>query len=87
MKCWGHNGFGQLGSGDPDTDQPQPVDVVGLDESEVVAITAGGEHTCAVLDSGVARCWGHDDYGQLGDGPDWKSTPVDVVGLPGFDTP
>ncbi|MBN1611251.1 MAG: hypothetical protein JW940_31755, partial [Polyangiaceae bacterium] len=31
-----------------------------------VAITAGGGHTCALLDDGSARCWGSNGYGRLG---------------------
>ena len=32
---------------------------------EVVDIAAGARHTCALLSSGVARCWGDDTHGQL----------------------
>ncbi|MEQ9229032.1 MAG: RCC1 domain-containing protein, partial [Parvibaculum sp.] len=30
------------------------------------AISAGGGHTCAVLDTGQLRCWGFGAFGQLG---------------------
>jgi alpha-tubulin suppressor-like RCC1 family protein len=31
-------------------------------------ITAGGFHSCAVLENGTVRCWGGNDTGQLGYG-------------------
>jgi hypothetical protein len=56
VKCWGANDFGQLGDGTK-LHRYLPVDVVGLDE-KVTAISAGGTHTCAVLESGRLKCWG-----------------------------
>ncbi len=32
------------------------------------AITAGGRHTCALSDDGSIRCWGANEFGQLGRG-------------------
>jgi len=82
VKCWGWNGFGQLGDG-TEIDRLSPVDVSGLG-SEVVAIAAGSYHTCALMASGGVKCWGQNEDGQLGDGkPTLESivAPVDVVGL------
>ena len=31
-------------------------------------VSAGNSFTCAILDNGDLKCWGHDYYGQLGDG-------------------
>jgi hypothetical protein len=31
-------------------------------------ITAGTQHTCAILDNGSVSCWGWNIFGQLGDG-------------------
>ena len=79
-KCWGGNEFGELGNG---TTVPSavPVDVVGL-SSGVTVITAGGRQTCVVTSGGAAKCWGHNQVGQLGDGGGYsRSTPVDVAGL------
>ena len=35
--------------------------------NEIQLIAAGYEHTCAILDDGYVKCWGRNDYGQLGD--------------------
>ena len=34
------------------------------EERRAVAITAGAEHACALLDSGEIECWGDDSNGQ-----------------------
>jgi alpha-tubulin suppressor-like RCC1 family protein len=90
-KCWGRNNAGQLGDWTTDTSNI-PVDVNSLpDGSGVTAIAAGGYpgsyhpvgHTCALAAGGGARCWGHNTWGELGDGSGNSShTPVDVVNLP-----
>jgi len=50
--------------------------------AEVTEIALGGYHSCAVLTDGKVKCWGKNDYGQLGDGATTdRTTPVDVSGI------
>lgn len=83
--CWGGNDFGALGDGTVKTERDTPVLVAGLPRA--TAISAGAVHTCALLATGGAMCWGDDTYGELGDGvadggPRSVPTPVAVVGIP-----
>jgi len=84
VKCWGQNSYGQLGVGTTD-DSLSPVTVKnanGADVTDVLAITTGKYHTCALLNSGAVWCWGYNSYGQLGDGTTHdRSSPVAVSGL------
>ena len=59
-------------------DRLTPVDVSGL-ASGVTQITAGGSHSCALLDTDRVKCWGSNGSGQVGDGTNsGRFTPVDV---------
>jgi hypothetical protein len=80
VRCWGENIYGQLGDGTNDRSS-EPKDVVGLD-SGITSISLGYGHTCAITINGEAKCWGKNDYGELGDGTTTRrSSPIDVVGL------
>jgi alpha-tubulin suppressor-like RCC1 family protein len=73
VRCWGYGGGGQLGYGNTndigDNEVPGSVDPVDLGTGrKAVAISAGGDQVCAVLDTGAVRCWGVGDDGQLGYG-------------------
>ena len=74
IRCWGANDVGQLGHGDNtfdrvgDDEVPAGTPTVALGEP-AVAIAAGSEHTCALLESGTrVRCWGNSPDGELGYG-------------------
>jgi alpha-tubulin suppressor-like RCC1 family protein len=80
VKCWGENNQGQLGDGTT-TDRHVPANVLGL-PSGVKSIAAAGVHTCALMSGGALKCWGANDYGELGDGTTTqRNGPVEVSGL------
>lgn len=91
VSCWGSDRGGALGDGfvgDP-LEDPLPDAVAGVDD--VVAVSAGGRHSCAVLVDGSVSCWGSDRAGALGDGAaddaDGDPVPGAVVGLGVSDEP
>lgn len=69
VKCWGESGYGELGLGIT-TDQvkkPKDVAIVNLGTGHTATkVSAGVYHTCALLDDGNVKCWGRNNYGQLG---------------------
>ena len=76
VRCWGLNSAGQLGYGntgvngknligDDETPAAQANVAIGPNRT-ATAVTAGGGHTCAILDNGKVRCWGSNGSGQLG---------------------
>jgi alpha-tubulin suppressor-like RCC1 family protein len=71
VRCWGSNDLGQLGYGHTEAigDDETPASAEGIDlGGSAVRIVAGGLHTCALLGTGAARCWGDGQQGQLGHG-------------------
>jgi alpha-tubulin suppressor-like RCC1 family protein len=73
VKCWGNNAQGQLGQGDTLTRGNNPNEMggnllkvdLGTDRKARELIT-GLQHTCARLDDSSVKCWGHNNFGQLG---------------------
>ena len=75
----GDNTSGQLGDGTY-TPHSAPVKVTNL--ADATAISAGGQHTCAITKNDGIQCWGYNRYGQLGDGTKTMSNvPVSVTDL------
>jgi len=71
--CWGGNGAGELGLGDRNNrgDNPgemgEALPAVNLGTGrKALSVTASAYHTCAVLDDGAVKCWGRNDFGELG---------------------
>lgn len=59
-----------------------PFDVPGLSSGISSIAPEGCAHACALMASGGVKCWGYNQYGQLGDGTTTeKSFPADVSGL------
>lgn len=56
--------------------------VVNGEVFQATQISSGGSHTCAVTTGGALKCWGNNEYGQLGNGTRISSSvPVSVGGL------
>ena len=68
--CWGGNGNGQLGNASTDESLvPVAISTAGaLSDKKITAISAGGDHTCAITSEATnnAYCWGFNLIGQLG---------------------
>ena len=87
ISCWGYNTWGQLGNGqstgdweDHSANSSVPVRVLGI--TDATAITAGGDHSCALHRDGTISCWGRNPDGQLGNGTNrGSSVPVQVTGI------
>ena len=74
-KCWGTNGFGQLGQGDTVFRGKSPTDLgdnlAPIDFGtgrRAISLGMGDQHVCALLDNGAVKCWGNNALGKLGYG-------------------
>jgi alpha-tubulin suppressor-like RCC1 family protein len=81
LLSWGANNHGQLGNGSR-LPRRTPFPVLGAG-TNVTAISAGGDHSLALTDSGKAMlAWGANNHGQLGIGSfAEKLSPVQVTDL------
>eukprot|EP01084_Bolivina_argentea_P138150 243288_1 len=73
LKCWGWNGYGQLGyedtnqRGDGAGEMGNNLPEVDLGTGfNVTDIAAGDYHTCALSTLNTVKCWGYNSDGQLG---------------------
>jgi len=75
--CWGNNNRGQLGIGNTPTalnymgygTGAETMDISRIAEIgtvNAITVEAGDDHSCAILDTGDVRCWGDNNWGQLG---------------------
>eukprot|EP01083_Nonionella_stella_P081401 224207_1 len=73
VKCWGLNAYGELGRGDT-IDTGEITNGMGDNLTEVdlgsdfiaMQISANVYHTCALSTTYKAKCWGLNDWGELG---------------------
>jgi alpha-tubulin suppressor-like RCC1 family protein len=80
LKCWGRNDNGEVGDGTTDP-HSTPTQVKGL-TSGVRQVSVGTNHVCALLANGKAKCWGNNDFGEVGDrSHDEQHQPTLVQGV------
>jgi alpha-tubulin suppressor-like RCC1 family protein len=77
LYCWGYNLAGQVGNGTAVTPQQFTLTPVPLPmgQSSWIAVSAGGNHTCATTNTNTMYCWGRRSSGQVGIG----ATGADVL--------
>lgn len=85
--CWGYNIYGQLGKGDSDpwtNAAPTAVTATGvLSGKTIVSVEAGEYHACARDTDWAVYCWGHNNYGNMGDNSTTqRNNPVTINALP-----
>ena len=79
--CFGDNNLGQLGNGTTNSNSNFNLTTV-IDIDNAVDISLGREHACALLDDKTVKCWGNNQYGQLGNGNfESSDSPVEVSDL------
>jgi alpha-tubulin suppressor-like RCC1 family protein len=63
--CWGHQDT--LGTGSTvATGNPTANQVLTLDPFDVVEVSVGHRHACALTSAGGVHCWGNNPYGEVG---------------------
>ncbi len=66
VACWGS--YSHLGAAGPQSAPVAILDASNNPLTNVLAVTSGLDHSCALKEDGTVFCWGLDDKGQLGDG-------------------
>merc|ERR1719334_197832 len=79
VACWGYNANGQLGIGSTSRmgeDTNEMVDYLQITDLGTgfvaVQLVAGSRHNCAMSGDQDIKCWGRNQYGQLGYGDTWN---------------
>jgi uncharacterized protein YjdB len=82
--CWGSDQYGQLGAATTNTSCGVPCSFspiqVTAPPTVFAVISAGEDHTCGIGQSdGATYCWGHNSFGQLGNGTERDTTLPTLV--------
>jgi alpha-tubulin suppressor-like RCC1 family protein len=70
LYCWGRNDLGQLGIGSSISFVTEPTLV--QSQLRFATIDGGATHTCALGVNDNAYCWGSNEYGEVGDGAQFR---------------
>jgi alpha-tubulin suppressor-like RCC1 family protein len=78
--AWGNNSNGQLGT--PQATSAYAPVAASLLGTDIVQVSPGQFHTCALRTDGSLWCWGQNDFGEVGDGTTTqRMSPVQVASL------
>ena len=95
VECWGNNTYGALGDGTVLSLWYSEVPLAAKGLTGVARLVSDGDGYCAVLKSGLVRCWGYNHGGfpgapgeaagllGNGSGEEFSDVPVSVKGLTG----
>lgn len=78
--CWGNNSQGQFGTGNTTSSLvPVAMNMTQFSSSELLSISLGRRHGCAIDSNHKLYCWGTNELGQLGNGTTTNQlSPVEV---------
>jgi RHS repeat-associated protein len=82
VTCWGSDNGGALGNGAGGLANVPPAPVTLPGGATAVAIGAGDDFSCALLNSGQVACWGSNYLGNLGNGTGAESQVPVLAGTP-----
>ena len=77
--CWGSNADGQVGDGTSGSTRTVPFAVYDAGTTKWAVVTAGGQHTCGVTQTGTGYCWGYNNSGQVGEGSNTSRTVPTLI--------